>query len=155
MYPSIKKMVAEWLIIINNYFANCIYFCMTSFYEITFFFTYLFGGLIWQFKLWFFDLKIFLEISTQEDFIKFMQEQARQIREAEAAEINDSLGTFIFIDIFILIWMQSLVILIFSIWARAAGPRYRPDQVHEITWKDILIVTSLQLLCLIFCIPFR
>jgi NADH:ubiquinone oxidoreductase subunit H len=41
-------------------------------------------------------------------------------------------------DLFIM-WFQIISLGVLTIWARGVGPRFRPDQMSEITWKDILI----------------
>lgn len=38
------------------------------------------------------------------------------------------------------IWIQLICFGAFTIWARGVGPRFRPDQLSDITWKDILII---------------
>lgn len=46
-------------------------------------------------------------------------------------------------------WMQVIGLAIVSIWARGVGPRFRPDQLSNIAWKDLLILlVSLLLLIL-------
>jgi hypothetical protein len=41
-------------------------------------------------------------------------------------------------DLFVM-WAQMISVAILTIWARGVGPRFRPDQMSELTWKDILI----------------
>lgn len=38
------------------------------------------------------------------------------------------------------LWVQTISCATFTIWARGVGPRFRPDQLSDITWKDILII---------------
>lgn len=51
-----------------------------------------------------------------------------------------------------LFWLQLISISIFTIWARGVGPRFRPDQMSDLTWKDMLIYTGCCLLVIIFFI---
>ena len=37
-------------------------------------------------------------------------------------------------------WVCVTIIAVLTIWARGVGPRFRPDQLSNITWKDILIL---------------
>lgn len=46
------------------------------------------------------------------------------------------------VDVFLILWLQSALILVLSIWARASGPRFRPDQLFTVTWKDLMIALS-------------
>lgn len=39
--------------------------------------------------------------------------------------------------------IQALFIAIITIWSRAAGPRFRLDQLLSLTWKDLFIYLSL------------
>lgn len=39
----------------------------------------------------------------------------------------------------ILLWCKIFIASIFTIWARGVGPRVRPDQLSDITWKDFLL----------------
>jgi NADH:ubiquinone oxidoreductase subunit H len=43
----------------------------------------------------------------------------------------------------IIVWLQLICIATFTIWARGVGPRFRPDQMSDITWKDLLIFLAL------------
>lgn len=40
---------------------------------------------------------------------------------------------------FILLWCKLFIASIFTIWARGVGPRARPDQLSDMTWKDFLL----------------
>lgn len=44
---------------------------------------------------------------------------------------------------------QVFFVVIITIWTRAAGPRFRLDQLVNITWKDIFLYLSLFLFTLI------
>lgn len=69
----------------------------------------------------------------------------------------------------IFIWVQFIGLATYTIWARGVGPRFRPDQMSDLTWKDLLfflagflvlivvtfymdrcVVTS-WVLCVLFC----
>lgn len=39
----------------------------------------------------------------------------------------------------ILLWCKIVTASIFTIWARGVGPRLRPDQLSDLTWKDSLL----------------
>ena len=47
---------------------------------------------------------------------------------------------------------QITFIVAITIWSRAAGPRFRLDQLLTITWKDIFIYLSLFLLFVLFIV---
>ena len=51
----------------------------------------------------------------------------------EAFNITRGYSTFI---------LQVLFIILVSIWSRAAGPRMRPDQLSDITWKEFFVLIS-------------
>ncbi len=36
------------------------------------------------------------------------------------------------------VWGQIIALAILTIWARGVGPRFRPDQLSDLTWKDLL-----------------
>lgn len=36
------------------------------------------------------------------------------------------------------LWLQFIGIATYTIWARGVGPRFRPDQMSDLTWKDLL-----------------
>jgi hypothetical protein len=44
--------------------------------------------------------------------------------------------------------IQVFFLVVISIWARAAGPRFRVDQLSNLTWKNLLIYLSLLLIFL-------
>jgi len=44
---------------------------------------------------------------------------------------------------------QTLFSVILMIWARAAGPRFRLDQIFTLTWKDYFVTLSLMTIFLI------
>ena len=46
--------------------------------------------------------------------------------------------TFNPLDLFY-IWLQVFFFGIITIWARGVGPRFRPDQLSDLTWKDLVI----------------
>lgn len=59
---------------------------------------------------------------------------------------------FIFCRILIL-WIKLILCSLLTIWARGVGPRTRPDQLSDWTWKDILIfLFSCLLFISVFCI---
>lgn len=39
----------------------------------------------------------------------------------------------------LIIWGQIISLAILTIWARGVGPRFRPDQISDLTWKDLLV----------------
>jgi NADH:ubiquinone oxidoreductase subunit H len=47
---------------------------------------------------------------------------------------------------------QVLFIVIITIWTRAAGPRFRLDQLLSLTWKDLFIYLSLFLVFILILI---
>jgi hypothetical protein len=36
-------------------------------------------------------------------------------------------------------WSSVVLLAIMTIWSRGVGPRFRPDQLSDLTWKDLLI----------------
>lgn len=40
----------------------------------------------------------------------------------------------------LVIWGQIILLAVFTIWARTVGPRFRPDQLSDLTWKDLLLL---------------
>ncbi len=48
-------------------------------------------------------------------------------------------------------WGQLMSIAILTIWARGVGPRFRPDQLSDLTWKDLLLFLG-SLLCTVIII---
>lgn len=40
------------------------------------------------------------------------------------------------------LWFQIMSLAILTIWARGVGPRFRPDQLSDLTWKDLLVFLS-------------
>lgn len=42
----------------------------------------------------------------------------------------------------LILWAEIIGLAILTIWARAVGPRFRIDQMHELTWKDLLVVLT-------------
>ena len=36
------------------------------------------------------------------------------------------------------LWLQFIGLATYTIWARGVGPRFRPDQMSDLTWKDLL-----------------
>lgn len=36
------------------------------------------------------------------------------------------------------LWLQFICLAAYTIWARGVGPRFRPDQMSDLTWKDLL-----------------
>jgi hypothetical protein len=68
------------------------------------------------------------------------------------ATINGSLKSMV-IERFIIVCHLTFLLQVFgcvviSIWARAAGPRFRVDQLSNLTWKNLLIYLSLLLIFL-------
>ena len=39
----------------------------------------------------------------------------------------------------LLIWLGIISIAVFTIWSRGVGPRFRPDQMSDLVWKDVVI----------------
>ena len=39
----------------------------------------------------------------------------------------------------LIIWGQIISLAILTIWARGVGPRFRPDQLSDLTWKDLVL----------------
>lgn len=64
---------------------------------------------------------------------------------------NSTVG-FQFTKDYFLFLFQVFFLVIIAIWARAAGPRFRLDQILNMTWKDIFIYLSLFLFFLMFII---
>lgn len=60
-------------------------------------------------------------------------------------DINYIINYLIFIS-------QVLFIVIITIWTRAAGPRFRLDQLLSLTWKDLFIYLSLFLVFILFIV---
>ena len=68
----------------------------------------------------------------------------------------------------ICVWLQFIGLATYTIWARGVGPRFRPDQMSDLTWKDLLfflvgllvllVVTFYMARCgvtlLVFCVLF-
>lgn len=54
----------------------------------------------------------------------------------------------------IILWVQFLGIAAYTIWARGVGPRFRPDQMSDLTWKDLLLLLAGLLVMIIatFCV---
>ena len=49
------------------------------------------------------------------------------------------------------LWCLITTIAILTIWARGVGPRFRPDQLSDLTWKDLLLfLAALLILVLVF-----
>ena len=51
---------------------------------------------------------------------------------------------------YLLFLSQVFFLVIIAIWARAAGPRFRLDQMLSMTWKDIFIYLMNETLLIIF-----
>jgi NADH:ubiquinone oxidoreductase subunit H len=49
----------------------------------------------------------------------------------------------------LVVWIQLMAMAVMTIWARGVGPRFRPDQLSDITWKDLLIFLVINLIILI------
>jgi NADH:ubiquinone oxidoreductase subunit H len=39
----------------------------------------------------------------------------------------------------LILWLQYAAVAVYTIWARGVGPRFRPDQVSDVTWRDFLV----------------
>jgi hypothetical protein len=50
---------------------------------------------------------------------------------------------WVFLPASLTLLFQTLFSVILMIWARAAGPRFRLDQIFTMTWKDYFITLSL------------
>lgn len=50
-------------------------------------------------------------------------------------QINDITIT---LDLFF-VWLHIICLAILTIWARGVGPRFRPDQLSTLTWKDLIL----------------
>lgn len=48
------------------------------------------------------------------------------------------------------LWLQVISLGILTIWARGMGPRFRPDQLTEIVWRDMLIYLGGLLILVLF-----
>ena len=46
---------------------------------------------------------------------------------------------YIFFKIIIL-WLKMIICSIFTIWSRGVGPRFRTDQMSDISWKEVLVL---------------
>ncbi len=51
-----------------------------------------------------------------------------------------------------LFWLQITAVMVFTIWARGVGPRFRADQMSDFTWKDALILVGGWLFFICCCI---
>jgi NADH:ubiquinone oxidoreductase subunit H len=60
-------------------------------------------------------------------------------------ENERSFETFLF-------YAQIIFISVFTIWARGVGPRFRPDQMSDLTWKDLIIYVGCYLIAVIIVI---
>lgn len=62
----------------------------------------------------------------------------------ELSVSNSSIVTkSVFLPSSLTLLLQTLFSVILMIWARAAGPRFRLDQIFTMTWKDYFITLSL------------
>lgn len=98
-------------------------------------------------------LKFFSEWGLCNDplFLKYWSTECLAV-DSKSGGVLTSASSFF--DIFLILWFQILFILILSIWARASGPRFRPDQTLNLTWKDLLVTLSLHMGYLLFFIFF-
>ncbi len=61
---------------------------------------------------------------------------------AYSNKIITARGTFYGAAAILMIWGQIMSLAVLTIWARGVGPRFRPDQLSDLTWKDLLIFLS-------------
>ena len=47
--------------------------------------------------------------------------------------------SFLIQKLFVL-WIKTITCAILTIWARGVGPRFRVDQMSDLTWKDLLVI---------------
>ena len=67
-------------------------------------------------------------------------------------DVNTSLlHKAVLFNIPLIFFCQIFFCLCLTVWARAAGPRLRIDQISALTWKEFLIILSGYLLFLSFC----
>lgn len=38
------------------------------------------------------------------------------------------------------LWLQYISLAAYTIWARGVGPRFRPDQLSDLTWRELLLL---------------
>lgn len=65
------------------------------------------------------------------------------------AEITEPYFTHYNATAMLILWTQIISLAILTIWARGVGPRFRPDQLSDLTWKDLLIFLGGLLICCI------
>lgn len=75
-------------------------------------------------------------------WIDFIPVQRINIDLATTMFIQDPLLISFSATALLTLWIQLISIAILTIWARGIGPRFRPDQLSDLTWKDLLIYLS-------------
>ena len=81
--------------------------------------------------MWFIIDDVFLSWIPQSVIDASPEEALEQIHELSANIRCDA-------NAMVILWGTIIALAVLTIWSRAVGPRFRIDQLNDITWKDLL-----------------
>lgn len=141
-------MIFNYINIIFNEFTNKIIECL-NWYEFLFFkLTYMINMFHNILNYWLINTDHTAAISFYNLSYIFNENTIDMV---EVDLISDQISSIeSFISNGLIFILQANFFIILSVWARAAGPRYRIDQILHFTWKDYFLILNFILVFNIF-----